>query len=101
MSALIRIVLRVLLPLILLYIIFKLIFPKKIFFRKKHREKRRNNSSVKNMRKDPVCGTYVPESEAKIVKSGGEQYYFCSDSCREKFIALKKSENNKSNSKKI
>lgn len=96
MSSLIRIVIRILFPLFLIYLLFKLIFPRKNFFRKKDREKRGNNPSVKNMRKDPVCGTYVPESEAKMVRSGGEYYYFCSDSCREKFIALEKSKNKNS-----
>ncbi|MCK4764337.1 MAG: YHS domain-containing protein [Candidatus Aminicenantes bacterium] len=36
------------------------------------------------MKKDPVCGTYVPENQAVKYKD----YFFCSPECKEKFQTL-------------
>ena len=37
------------------------------------------------LKRDPVCGTFISTSTALQKKLGGETYYFCSPSCREKF----------------
>ena len=38
--------------------------------------------------KDPVCGMDVAVSEASIqVELNGERYYFCSEGCRDGFVA--------------
>jgi len=41
------------------------------------------------MAKDPVCGMDVNEKEARkkglVVKKAGKTYYFCSESCKDKF----------------
>jgi YHS domain-containing protein len=37
------------------------------------------------LRRDPVCGTFISTSTALQKKVGGEVYYFCSEACREKF----------------
>lgn len=37
------------------------------------------------MVQDPVCKTYIPAGSAIGEKIGGQQYYFCSDDCVEKF----------------
>lgn len=37
------------------------------------------------LRKDPVCGTFVSESVAKTLSSGGKTHHFCSDECVRKF----------------
>jgi len=43
-------------------------------------------SSVE-LKKDPVCGVYV-SSETKVRKTvDGQEYYFCSESCRDRFKA--------------
>ena len=34
--------------------------------------------------KDPVCGTYVPDSTTFRRQSGGQTFYYCSEACREK-----------------
>lgn len=40
------------------------------------------------MTKDPVCGMQVNESQAKAKADyKGQTYYFCSDSCKQKFEA--------------
>ena len=38
------------------------------------------------LRKDPVCGTFVSESTAKTLSSGGKTVHFCSDACLKKFL---------------
>jgi len=37
------------------------------------------------LKKDPVCGTYVSTAASLSRKVGGEMVYFCSADCREKF----------------
>jgi YHS domain-containing protein len=37
------------------------------------------------LKKDPVCGTFISTSTAIQKRVGGEVYYFCSEECRDKF----------------
>ncbi len=37
------------------------------------------------LKRDPVCGTFISTATALQKKVGGEVYYFCSEGCREKF----------------
>lgn len=37
------------------------------------------------LKKDPVCGTYVSTAASVSRKVGGETVYFCSAECRDKF----------------
>jgi uncharacterized protein len=37
------------------------------------------------LKKDPVCGTYISTATAIQKKMGAEVYYFCSPECRDKF----------------
>jgi YHS domain-containing protein len=37
------------------------------------------------LKKDPVCGTFISTSTAIQKRLGGEIYYFCSAECRDKF----------------
>lgn len=39
-----------------------------------------------DLRKDPVCGTYVAESSALKRHADGQTFYYCSESCREKHV---------------
>ena len=41
--------------------------------------------TVEEMVQDPVCGTWVPASQAVSLPAGKETRYFCSEECREKF----------------
>ncbi len=36
---------------------------------------------------DPVCGMIVDKATSLHVEREGEQFYFCSDHCRQKFLA--------------
>jgi len=38
------------------------------------------------MMKDPVCNVYFPKREGLHLHVNGQDLYFCSDACREKFI---------------
>jgi YHS domain-containing protein len=37
------------------------------------------------LKRDPVCGTFISTSTAVQKKVGGEVYYFCSAECRDRF----------------
>lgn len=39
--------------------------------------------------RDPVCGVYCPRSSAYTAIWKGKVYYFCSEECRQKFLAEK------------
>jgi Cu+-exporting ATPase len=39
------------------------------------------------MTKDPICGMTVDEGTALRAERDGETHYFCSDHCRQKFLA--------------
>ena len=46
-----------------------------------------NFPSGGELKKDPVCGTYVSQSAAVTKKFGGELVHFCSVECRDKYRA--------------
>ena len=37
------------------------------------------------LKRDPVCGTFISTATAIQKRVGGEAYYFCSAECRDKF----------------
>ena len=41
----------------------------------------------KKMIQDPVCGTYVLPGKALELSRGRETVFFCSDACRQKYLA--------------
>jgi YHS domain-containing protein len=47
--------------------------------------KRPTVSAGGELKKDPVCGTFISTSTALQKKVGAEIYYFCSAECRDKF----------------
>ena len=46
-----------------------------------------NAPSGGELKKDPVCGTYVSQGAAVIQKVGGQIVHFCSVECRDKYRA--------------
>ena len=42
-------------------------------------------SSGGELKKDPVCGTFISPKTAFQKAAGGQTYYFCSTACRDKF----------------
>ncbi len=47
---------------------------------------RRVEDGVK-MARDPVCGTFVIPANALAVRDAGGLHHFCSDKCRDAFVA--------------
>ena len=43
--------------------------------------------STGELKKDPVCGTFISTATAFQKYAGGQTYYFCSTDCRDKFKA--------------
>ena len=39
------------------------------------------------MVQDPYCNTYFPRRDAKHVRIDGEDFYFCSAECRDRFLS--------------
>ena len=39
------------------------------------------------MVRDPVCGTFVLPDNAKMISDGRARVFFCSDACRDKYLA--------------
>jgi YHS domain-containing protein len=50
----------------------------------------RRDPAVEEMMRDPVCGTYVPASQAVTLQREKETLYFCSAGCRDKFEEIPK-----------
>ena len=42
---------------------------------------------AKSQTKDPICGMAVDEATAVHAERDGKTFYFCSDSCRQKFLS--------------
>ncbi len=36
---------------------------------------------------DPVCHTYIPQSQALVHREGNTIRYFCSETCQKKFLS--------------
>ena len=39
------------------------------------------------LKKDPVCGTYIAAATSLQEKVGGQTFHFCSQECRDKYVA--------------
>jgi YHS domain-containing protein len=39
------------------------------------------------MVRDRICNTYLPKEKALRLESGAEEHFFCSETCRERFLA--------------
>jgi YHS domain-containing protein len=39
------------------------------------------------LKKDPVCGTYIAAASSIREKLGGQTFHFCSPECRDKYVA--------------
>jgi YHS domain-containing protein len=46
------------------------------------------------MFQDPYCEVYFPKQSGYHVKNEGEDLYFCSKECRDKFMAIQLGDNN-------
>jgi len=51
----------------------------------RRRRKKPGDGTVEDMVKDPVCGTYIPKSQAVTIKEGTTTVYFCSQKCADAY----------------
>ena len=74
---------RILILAILFYILYRILFGgrKKVANKKASAE----IPSQDVLAEDPVCHTYVPESQSLSLEKDGKTYYFCSKECLNKF----------------
>ncbi|HUA19590.1 MAG TPA: hypothetical protein VMB25_12660 [Bryobacteraceae bacterium] len=42
---------------------------------------------TRELKKDPVCGTYIASDTSIQETVGGQVFYFCSRQCRDKYVA--------------
>jgi uncharacterized protein len=66
------------------YLISQLLFPKR---RVRQETGRQAPTAVaEEMVRDPVCQLYLPRAEAIRRKVQGQEYFFCSPGCLDKFL---------------
>jgi YHS domain-containing protein len=78
-------ILRIVLPLLLFYLLRSVL---KGIFGGTAAPPRRPQPQVPaggELKKDPVCGTYVSTATGITTKAHGEVVYFCSEECRKKY----------------
>jgi YHS domain-containing protein len=46
-----------------------------------------SEKTVAKLVRDPQCGTYVAENTAIAARHGGEVVHFCSERCRDEYLA--------------
>ena len=78
--------LRLLVISIVVYFIYKIFTKKKARPSSKRKKQKTQYNNIEEMKKDPICGTYIPESQAKIYENGKEIFFFCSEECQRKFL---------------
>lgn len=54
---------------------------------KKERYRRQTRRGPEEMKQDPNCHTFIPESQALKREISGKTYYFCSEQCYREFQA--------------
>lgn len=72
----------------LIYLLYRFIVKKKGRIGGEKAEGKTPSGVVEEMKKDPVCGTFIPESQAVQLKRNRETFYFCSQACKQKFEKL-------------
>jgi uncharacterized protein len=72
----------------LVYFLFRFLWKGNLFGFLKREKKSGSSKPLEEMKKDPVCGTYIPESQALKLNWKKESFYFCSEECKKKFQKL-------------
>jgi uncharacterized protein len=68
------------------YLISRLLFPRRRIPRDPERHA---PTATEEMVRDPVCHLYLPRSEAIRGKIRGQEHFFCSAGCLDKFLAIR------------
>ncbi|MFC1868839.1 YHS domain-containing protein [Thermodesulfobacteriota bacterium] len=86
--------LRLIIIVLFLYVVYRLI---KSFFRQGREEIHKSGTAglIDEMVQDPFCKTYIPCREAFKKVLGGNEIFFCSKECAEKFESQAEGEQTK------
>jgi len=87
------ILMRLLILAVIGYILYRFLWRGDDFGLSKLRKRKKSphpQAPLEEMKKDPVCGTYIPEKQAIKHRVNGETYFFCSLECQKKFLEEKK-----------
>jgi YHS domain-containing protein len=95
MFALIGWIGRILLILLIIRLVISMFSPRKPAPQSSSRGDRRDRGgrgvpsekTVAKLVRDPQCGTYVAENTAIAARHGGEVLHFCSERCRDEYLA--------------
>jgi YHS domain-containing protein len=71
----------------LAYVISRLVFPRRHVPRQAGR--RPSTATTEEMVRDPVCQVYIPRSGAIRREIRGQEQFFCSPGCLDKFLAIR------------
>lgn len=44
-------------------------------------------TAADRMVRDRICNTFLPQSKAILLTEGGEEHHFCSEKCRQTYLA--------------
>ncbi len=81
-------ILRFLIIAAVVYFLIRLLWKGDLFGFLRREKKSKSPKQLEEMKKDPVCGTYIPESQAFKLNWKKETVYFCSKKCRDEFQKL-------------
>ena len=73
-----------------IYLVWRLIFSRSGQHRDAGKRGRRARHHPEEMKQDPVCGTWVPITQAEKAQINSETLYFCSIACRDRYLEKKK-----------
>ena len=76
---------RFILAVLILYLLIRWLWKKPTAGSSSPNPDRSATPKTEEMRKDPVCGIFITESQAFIMKEKGDTLFFCSEECREQF----------------
>jgi YHS domain-containing protein len=82
---------KVLIIIVLLYVGYKIVTMLKRGKSPEAKAYRVNGDASRgeDLVQDPFCKTYVPKSQAYLSEVDGQQQYFCSRDCCEKYLSVK------------
>ena len=79
--------LRILLLIFLFYMLYRLLTGGRQTDSKREEERRAPQPlSHDVLVEDPVCHTYIPRGQATTLHEKGMTLYFCSETCRDKYV---------------
>ena len=83
------ILIRLLILVAIGYVLYRFLWKGDIGFpwfkKAKKNKKPHPQAALQEMRRDPVCGTYIPENQAIKLKVKKETLFFCSEECKKEF----------------